>query len=226
LCARRKLVCVALTCVLPSALMGQDSAAAVLRSNGGVMLNGNAAPVSSALFKDDNIQTQPAATAKIDATGSTVDVQPETFLQFEGDELALQHGTLQLITSRGMKVRVGCLRVVPINMDWTQYDVTDVDGKVTVVAHKNDVKIESRGARLPKNRPGGRSEDIVHAGERATRSDSCGADIPSQAPASGGVLNSPKVIWAAVGVITVGVTCWILCENEPISPSGLEPPKK
>jgi hypothetical protein len=218
----RKIVCLMLACIFPALLMSQDSGGAILRSSskGGVVLNGNPAPVSSAIFKNDLVQTDAQSIAKIDATGSTVDVQPETLLQFEVDELVLQHGTLLVSTSTALKVRVGCVTVTPITMDWTQYDVTDVDGKVTVVAHKNDVKVQSRGLHLEKTRQGARGEEIVHAGEQTTREDKCGGAEPSPAHAIGAALNSPRVILPAAGAIIAGTLCWILCfNNQPPSPS-------
>ena len=48
---------------------------------------------------------------------------------------------LQLGTSRGMRVLVGCLTITPTRSSKPSYDVTDVDGKVKIIAHKNDVKI-------------------------------------------------------------------------------------
>jgi hypothetical protein len=43
--------------------------------------------------------------ARVDAYGSIVTVQPETIVQSAGDELVLDHGSLQVDTSRGMRVR-------------------------------------------------------------------------------------------------------------------------
>ena len=92
--------------ILPTLLMAQDSARAILHNGGGALLNGNPAPNSSAIFLHDLVQTQKGNGAKIDADGSTVMVQPDTIVQFAGDELVLDHGGLQLNTSRGMRVRV------------------------------------------------------------------------------------------------------------------------
>ncbi len=144
----QNLVCVGMIAILPESLMADDSAAAILHSTGGVRLNGNPAPPSSALFPDDLVQTPSHSEATINAAGSTVMVISDTVVQFEGSELHLDHGTLQVSTSRQLRVRVGCLTVVPVNPAWTQYDVTDVDGRVTVAARSSDVNIEARGSAL------------------------------------------------------------------------------
>jgi len=217
----RQLVCSLMIVILPASLMAQDSGRAMLHSSGGVWLNGNLAPGSSAIFPQDMIQTQEGVTAKIDAYGSAVMVEPDTIVQFDGDELVLDHGSLQVDTSRGMRVRVNCLTVIPLAQAWTRYDVIDVDGKVTVVAREDDVKIHYGGAVRP-SKQAELTDVSVHHGEQATREERCGAAAkPSQVVnANGAILNS---IWAkAAGLTAIGVlTCWALCRgDEPVSPSS------
>jgi hypothetical protein len=92
------------------------------------------------LFPDDLVQTPKNAVARIELTGSSADINADSMVQFEGDELVLDHGTLSVRTTRGLRVRVGCLTVIPVNLSqWTQYDVSDVNGRVTVNATKSDV---------------------------------------------------------------------------------------
>ena len=156
--------------ILPVSLSAQESAAALLRSSGtGVLVNRNPSPESIALFPDDLIETPKNIVARLEITGSAADISPETMVQFETDELALDHGTVSVNTMRGLRVRVGCLTVTPVNVsERTQYDVSDLDGKVTVNAAKNDVYIDARSkkpqeaknpSRLqPRSRPRGRIE--------------------------------------------------------------------
>jgi hypothetical protein len=217
----RKFVCGVMVVIAPTSLMAQTGGGAILRSDGGTWLNGNPAPDTSAIFPDNLIQTQKAHSAKIDAEGSMALVQPETVVQYEGDELVLDHGSLQLDTARQMRVRVNCITVIPLTADRTQYDVTDIDGKVKVVAYKNDVKIHYAGAAMRKSKQGGSSDVIVREGEQATRDEHCGAPIKPTAglDAEGAILNSP---WAKIGgLATVGVlACWALCRgDDPVSPS-------
>jgi hypothetical protein len=207
--------------ILPESLMADDSAA-ILHSTGGVRLNGNPSPPSSALFPDDLVQTPSHSEATINAAGSTVMVNPDTVVQFEGIELHLDHGTLLVGTSRQLRVRVGCVTVIPVNPVWTQYDVTDVDGRVTVAARTSDVNIEARGSKLTQGQKGGSAERVtVREGEQKTREQNCA--VAPQAPAyvagKGAILNSPWVKWPAAGAIAVAA-CWVLCRgDDPISPS-------
>jgi hypothetical protein len=210
--------------ILPVSLMADDTGAAMLRSNPGVLLNKNPAPVSAALFPDDLIETPKQAVARIEATGSTADVNPETMVQFEGDELVLEHGSLSVNSNRGMRVREGCLTVTPANTDWTHYEVTDVDGKVTVSALKNDVYINERTSKPQQARqPAQSSRTLVREGEQKSREEKCGGAAPQQPPGHvagvGAIMNSP---WAkAGGLVGIGgLLCLALCRNDdPVSPS-------
>ena len=218
----RKLVCGAMILPLPVYLVADDAGAAMLRDQGGVRLNGNPAPPSSALFRYDNVQTARHSEATIDTTGSTVTVKEETMIQYEDNELFLEHGTVLVSTSRAMAVRVGCLIVIPVNAEWTQYDITDVDGKIVVNAHTRDVYVERRDTRSQQIREKKDSDRaIVHEGEQATREEKCGAyeKLPGHIAGKGAFLNSPWAKELALGGIGIGV-CWVICRgDDPISPS-------
>jgi hypothetical protein len=220
----RNLVCGLMAVVLPGSLMAQESARAMLHSDGGTWVNGNTAPNSSAIFAHDLVRTQKENGARIDAEGSTVTVEPETIVQFEGDELFLEHGRLQVNTWRGMKVRVNCLTVIPPAQEWARYDVIDTDGRVQVLAYQNDVKIHYRGAAAWRAKHIELSDVTVYQGGEATRDEKCEAAAkPAEAiSAKGTLMNS---LWAkGAGLTAVGViTCWALCRDggptNPISPT-------
>lgn len=221
----RHFVCLPMVAILPVSVLANDVAGAMLRSNGiGVLVNKSPAPTSIALFPNDLIETQENGAAHIEASGSTADINPATIVQFGRDELVLEHGTLSVNTSRGLKVRVGCLTVTPVNnAEWTHYDVVDVDGKVTVSALRNDVAIDSRSSNLRQAKQGRPSSRvIVREGEQKSRQEKCGAAdyrTPDAVAATGAVFNSPWLTGAGLGAIG-GLTCWALCRgDDPISPS-------
>jgi hypothetical protein len=216
----RTLVCGVMVFVVPTSLSAQDEGRAMLHSQAGASLNGSPAPISAAIFPQDTIQTQKDSTAKIDVEGSTVTLQPETTILFEPDEIALDHGSVELVTSREMRVRVNCITVIPAAQEWTRYDVTEVNGKVTVAAFQNDVKIHSRGAAVRRSKQRESSDTIVHQGEQITREEGCGAAAKpaDTVAADGAFLNHPWVVATAAGVVGV-LTCWALCRgDDPISP--------
>jgi len=208
---------------LPVSSLGQEAATAILRSNGSVLLNHNPAANPTAIYRDDMIETQKSAAARIEIAGSAADVNPETMLQFEGDELVLDHGSLVVNTSHGLRVRVGCVTVTPVNAEaWTHYEVADVDGKVKVFATKSDVYLNARSNKLESAKDAKRStREIVREGEQKTRSEKCGAgDLDQDHLAGrGAVFNSPWAKYGTIGLVGV-LTCWALCRSDdPISPA-------
>ena len=209
--------------VLPVSLFAQDATGAMLHSNGtGVLVNKAPAAASLAIFPDDLIETQKDAVARIELTGSTADINPETMMQFESDELVLDHGGVSVNSSRGLRVRVGCLTVTPVNpSDWTQYDVVDVDGKVTVHSLKGDVYIDAR-SKNPKDvkQPTRSTRDLVRETEQKSREEKCGSAYlkPDRIPGIDGILNSPIAISIGAAMVAA-VTCLGLCRSDdPVSP--------
>ncbi len=197
-----------------------------MRSSGeGTLVNGSNAPASIAIFSNDQVQTPKNVGSRIEVTGSTADVNPETIVQYEADELVLDHGSVSVNTSRGLRVRVGCIAITPVHDNaWTHYDVRDVNGKVEIAASKDDVYISTRSKNLTnvKEREKERANrTIVHEGERKSREEKCGGayNQPAAATAVGAFMNSPYAIAAgAAGVIFV--TCYALCRSsEPASPT-------
>jgi hypothetical protein len=217
-------VCIAMAVVLPVSLDAQETAAAMLRSSGsGVLVNKNPAPTSIALFPNDLIETPQNAVARIELSGSAADINADTVVQFDGDELVLDHGSLSVNTTLGLRVRVGCLTVTPVNVSqWTQYNVSDLDGKVTVSAAKSDVYIDSRAKKAQEAKNPSRStRDIVRESEQKSREEKCGAAYTKRdnVPGLGALMNSPYAIWGGTAVIGA-VTCWVLCRTDnPASPS-------
>jgi hypothetical protein len=217
-------VCISMAVVLPVSLAADETAAAMLRSSGsGVLVNKYPVPTSIALFSNDLIETTKNAVARIEITGSSADINADSMVQFEGDELVLEHGSLSVNTTKGLRVRVGCVTVTPVNLSqWTRYDVSDSDGKVTVNAAKSDVYIDSR-AKNPQEakNPSGSTRDIVRQGEQKSREEKCGATYLRGVtkPASGALMNSRWVI--IVGATAAGtIACLGLCrDDDPASPS-------
>jgi hypothetical protein len=222
----RKFVCgamivIAIIEMLPASLLGQDAERAMLHSDGGASVNGKAAPNSSAIFLHDRIETLPESTAKIDAEGSTITVLPGTVLVFEGDELILDHGGLQVKSARALKVLVNCMTISPLTENWTRYDVSDVKEKLTVAAYDNDVKIHPAGAAVRRTKHAASQDVIVHRGEQVTRDERCRTGSEGAPPGvDGAILNSPWAI--GTGAVAIGIlTCWALCRtDQPVSPAS------
>jgi hypothetical protein len=219
----KQLVCICLAIQMSGIVSASDTPEAILQTSSatGVTVNDKPAAASTALYRDDLIRTAKQSAARIKASGSTVDISPETIVQFDGEKLVLDHGSVSVNTTVGLRIRVGCLTVTPVNGEnWTHYDVSDVDGNVTTAALKSDVYINERSKNVKQAKERGRSERArVREGERKSREDKCGGGYLSQPVAGRGpTLSSP---WArGAGGVGIGVlTCLALCKNDdPISP--------
>lgn len=212
--------------ILPVSLLAQDTAAAMLRTNGfGVQVNRYPAPASIAVFDQDLIETQKNAAARIEASGSTADINSDSIVQFDVSELVLEHGSLSVNSSRGMRVRVGCLTVTPVNTaEWTHYDVVDLDGKVTVSALKYDVYIDAHSNNPKQAKQSAHSDRvIVREGEQKSREEKCGAayqKTPGAIAGRGAIMNSPWAIGAGVAGIGAAVCFGLFCQgDDPVSPT-------
>jgi hypothetical protein len=209
---------------LPASLLAADTNSAVVHSKGGVWVNGAEATDSTVVFPGDLLETRPGFVANLDAEGTSVLIQPESVVKFQGTFLTLEHGSVEVGTSTSMGVHVNCLKVEPVSNDRTQYDVTDLSGTVHVAARKNDVNISQGALRKASSRSDADQSPIVHEGQQVTREEAvaCGAaSRPGGAGTNG--LNSK---WLEIGGGAGGgvvVLCLILCKgtsSSNVSPSS------
>jgi hypothetical protein len=198
----------------PLLLLAADTGSAIVHSNGGLCVNGSEAVNSTAIFPGDLLETKPGSVANLDAEGSSVLIQPESVVKFQGPFLSLEHGSVSVGTSTSMSVHVNCIKVEPVSKERTQYDVSDVSGTVQVVARKNDVNITQGGA-LRKAAPDNNSSQsaTVHEGQQATRDEAavCGAS-----PGPGGAASNVSTKWLEIGVGVGGgglLLCLLLCKS-------------
>jgi len=222
----RRMLAWMLVVLLPASVQAAETKSAVLHSQGGVWVNGMEAADSSAVFPGDLLETKPGFTASLSEDGSTVSIQPESVVKFEDNLLILDHGNLLVGTTTGMRVRVHCITVIPVSeTEWTQYEVTDVNGSIQVAAHKKDVRIEIEGnhQKMPSatEASGGSSGgSVVHEGEQATRRESEVCGVPPN-PASYRGAIQPK--WIAAGAVGTGILICLLAHcfgggSGPVSP--------
>lgn len=206
--------------VVPVTLLGQ-APAAILHTQGGVWVNGYEARDSSAIFKGDSLETKQAFSGTLTLDGTSVLMQPETVGKFDGDLFVLDHGSVAVETSRSFKVQANCIMVTPVQNEFTQYEVTDVNGNVRVAARKLDVNV----TREMKGKPSAQSDaasqgGTVHEGEEKSYGETavCGAPPEPVGPGSG--LN-PK--WIAAGAAGGGglLLCLLLCTSHG---GGKQPP--
>jgi len=137
----REVLCWMMIVFVPASLMATDSGVAMVRAYGATWLNGAAIEQPSAIFPGDLVQTSSSSALKIRSTGSSVTVLPDSLVNFEGGAVGVQHGGVKLVTSKGMSARAGIVTATPASSVWTEFELTDVNGTVQIVALKGDLQI-------------------------------------------------------------------------------------
>jgi len=207
----RTAVACLLIMLVPASLFAADSAAAMLYTNGTAWLNGSSVPKSSAVFTGDLVQTRSDSVASIKSPGSSVMVLSDSLVQMQDYGVKLEHGTVTVGTSKAMIAEVGGLKISPAANAWTEFQVSDTDGTVQIIARKGDLTL-SDGTTLPQGDQTTREE----TSKKNKKHKQGGGAVPG---AQGGILNSPAAI--AIGAWTVGgLTAWVLVQGDaPLSPS-------
>lgn len=200
--------------ITPISLSAQ-APSAIVHTQGGVWVNGYEAKDASAVFSGDVVETKPDFSATLNLEGSSVLIQAQSVVKFQGDAVELDHGTVSVETSRSFRVLAHCITVVPVANDWTQYEVVDLNGSVQVSARTKDVNVkwEHNGHKdSTAAQQQGQAEEAsteqgsVHQGEQKKYDESqlCGLP-PRPNPA---VLPNPK--WIAAGAAGAGLLTWII----------------
>ena len=128
-------MCCLLAILFPAHMMlAGETASAMLYTSGAAWLNGSEVPKSAAVFSGDTLQTRPDSTASIQSNGSNVMVLADSLVKFEGPAVEIEHGAVRVATSRAMAARAGDVTVKPVTNSWTEFQVTDVDGRVQILA--------------------------------------------------------------------------------------------
>jgi hypothetical protein len=218
----RHFICWLMIGIVQMPLMAQTQSA-IVHTQGGVWVNGYEAKDASAVFSGDVVETRPNFSATLNLEGSSVSIQPESVVKFQGDAIELDHGGVSVQTSTSFKVLVHCITVVPVAKEWTQYDVVDLNGSVEVSARTKDVNVkwEHGGSKNSVENPVGQQEQgSVHQGEQKKYEESelCGARPRPNA----GSLPNPK--WIAAGAAGAGVLIWVVVHGgggkTPVSASS------
>jgi hypothetical protein len=205
-----------LVVVFPAQMMlAADTAAAMLYTNGAAWLNGSEVPKSAALFTGDLLQTRPDSTASIQANGSNVMVLANTLVKFEGPALEIEHGAVRVTTSRGLAARAGDVTVKPAGDSWTEFQVTDVDGRVQIAANKGDLTVQDD-----------KGTTTVTQGQQTTVDDTSDTDKKKKkhrhgngaaTAATGGIMSSTPAVVGGLAAVD-GVTVWMVTRSTaPVS---------
>jgi ferric-dicitrate binding protein FerR (iron transport regulator) len=197
-------------------MLAGETALAMLYTNGAAWLNGSAAPKSAAVFSGDMLQTQSDSMASVQSNGSSVMVLADSLVKFDGPAVEIEHGAVRVTTSRGMAARAGDVTVKPAANTWTEFQVTDVDGRMQIAANKGDVTVQDDKG----------TTTTVAQGQQTTRDDTTDQEKKKKrrrraagaAPAAGGgIMSTSAAVYAGLGGVA-GVGTWLLLQSpQPIS---------
>jgi hypothetical protein len=199
-------------------MFAADSGAAMLYAKGTAWLNGGSVPKTSAIFPGDLVQTKLDSIANINAAGSSVIILSDSLVKFEGRAVSIEHGGVTVATSIGMTTRAGEVTVSPASNALTEFEVSDLNGTVQIVARKGDLSVSdgTQISTLAQGEQTTRDESQSDENKKKKKRRGAGAAPPA---AGGGILNSPVAI--GVGAAAVGgLVTWVLLQgDEPASPS-------
>jgi hypothetical protein len=223
--AFRGMVSCVLMILFPGSLFAADSNAAMLYTSGAAWVNGVHVPrASSAIFSGDLLQTRSDSVANINQSGSSITVLSDSLVQFQGVSVDIEHGGVTVSTSKEIAATAGDVKVTPASNAWTEFNVTDIDGTVRIVARKGDLTISDGKSivTLAQGQDTTRAEttdtqdtDKTPNSKKKNRKRAAGA-IPA---AGGGILSSPYAVGIAGGAV-VGLTTWVLIKSDnPASPT-------
>ena len=189
----RNTICWILILVVPASVFAADSGAAMLYAKGTAWLNGSAVPRTSAVFPGDLVQTKPDSVANINAPGSSVMILSDSMVKFEGGAVSIEHGSVTVATSKGMTTRAGEVTVSPASNALTEFEVSDLNGTVQIVARKGDVSVSdgSQTSTLAQGEQTTRDETPSDQNKKKRRKGGAAAASPA---AAGGILDSPVAI--------------------------------
>ncbi len=202
-----------LLCVMPTSLPAAESGAMVY-AKGVVWLNGNPMPDSSAIMPGDLIETKSDSVATINATGSSVIVQADSTVKFDVQTVSLEKGSASIASSQQLVVHAASAAVVPASTAWTEFEVSNLNGSVMIIADKGILNVNC-----------GKEETILAEGQQVASEPSgkCGKQKKKSGaypPASGNLLDSPYLKYAAAAA-GGGVLIWLLWPkpHQPASPA-------
>lgn len=215
----RKFLGLLLLVAFPASTILADSNAAMLYAKGAVAVNGAGATRSSAVFAGDKIQTKADSSVTISSAGTTLIVPANSSVVYQGNAIEVGTGAVQVNTTRNMSAKVDEFTVTPAADGNATFQVSRVDGTVTIAAERGAVVVSD-----------GESSKVVKEGTSQTTTDDQIPD-PGQKkkkrrggaapiPVAGQGLGQKALIGAAIGAAAAGTSLAIITTGPPESPSS------
>lgn len=141
----RALACLVTILSLTALTFGGSSDAAVLHSSGAVVVNGSAAPTTTALFRGDKVQTADGGVVTISSPGSTVLVPSNSQMVFNGGVLDLTSGSASVSTTKGMTAQADKYLIAPATGGTAKFEIKKTGSSVLIHASSGVLNVSSPG---------------------------------------------------------------------------------
>jgi len=139
-------------------------------------------------------------------------VLSDSLVTFNGSGVSIDHGSVSVKTSHGLRTTADDFTIAPVSTSSTEFDVSNADGKVRIMALKGDVSIsdETGTATLSQGQQTTREASVTKKRRRN------GGAAPA---AGGGILDSPIFVGAGAAAIA-GMIVWVAMQSpNPASPA-------
>jgi hypothetical protein len=182
-----------------------SAAAATLRGNGGVSVNGNPVMPTTTVFGGDQIETAPNAVANLTMNGSSVLVGQSSSVVFNGQGVNFASGSAVLQTSQGMAAQFHSVTVTP-SQPSAKFKLQQKGHTLNVAALEGNLSIVNGTGSFAL--VAGKSMDINLDEPAQGSASSPGSGI------SGGVIAG---IGASIAAAVAGI---VAVSQKPVSPAG------
>ncbi len=139
-----KIVCLAMALVFPMSVMLGETKAAMAMASGVAALNGATLSHSTTIFAGDQLETAANSAVTINVSGSTVLIGANSRVHYFGDSVALHSGSMQVNTSKGMKLQTDSVMVEP-NNESAKYRVDRSTDTVLIAALNGELRVNNGG---------------------------------------------------------------------------------
>ncbi len=144
-------------------------------------------------------------------------VLADSLVKFQGEAVEIEHGAVRISTAQGLATRAGEVTVKPAANSWTEFQVTDVDGQVQIVASKGDVTVQDQQGTTTVQQGQQTTRDDTSSSEKKKKRRKRGAGAATAA--NGGILSSSAALYTGIAIVG-GVTTWVLVQgDDPLSPA-------
>src|SRR5947209_411720 len=162
-----------------------SAVAGMLRSNGGVSVNGSPVTPLTTVFAGDRIETAPKAVGNITVSGSSLLLEENSSMVFTGQEMDFYCGGGTIQTTQGVSARYGRVEVKP-SKDSARYRVQQTGATLKVSAVDGDLTLSDGGKSF--SLPAGNSMNVFYSGCAPQVAKS---DVPDNMNAANGNANPP-----------------------------------